>query len=260
MSTPAIAPDDAWQRIYWQAGGGDAFLFYVVHGPLPADFAVSRNQYRCTGLPAGVELMAFSQDAHPEIVDGFREGHLWKQLQQEQPALAAAVAAQGSCIVLRGSVADPEDLGYFRDAIGIVTWLLDQGGVAVYDPLMFRWWSPADWRASVFEPAAPRPRQHVLILVSEDDEGTEWLHTRGLRKFGRPDLSIHRVPANLRTGVVELFERFIEFEAFGGLVDPEELIRMEVLPAGMRCEHRGSLEDPDFNNVHVEILWPDDDA
>jgi hypothetical protein len=32
---------------------------------------------------------------------------------------------------------------------------------------------------------------------------------------------------------------------------------MKSLPTGMRCFHRGNEEDPDFNNRHVEITWPD---
>ncbi len=37
------------------------------------------------------------------------------------------------------------------------------------------------------------PRQHVVILTSEECSGDgrplTWFHTRGMRKFGRPDLS-----------------------------------------------------------------------
>ena len=76
----------------------------------------------------------------------------------------------------------------------LITHFLDHGGVAVYDPQMFEWWSPKKWRERIFSPAGPVPRHHTVILVSEDAPGTEWIHTRGLRKFGRPDLSVHRVP------------------------------------------------------------------
>ena len=29
------------------------------------------------------------------------------------------------------------------------------------------------------------------------------------------------------------------------------------LPDGMHVYHRGSLEDPDFNSVHIEVVWPE---
>jgi len=31
---------------------------------------------------------------------------------------------------------------------------------------------------------------------------------------------------------------------------------MQALPPGMKCFNRGDKDDPDFNNVHVEIDWP----
>jgi hypothetical protein len=30
---------------------------------------------------------------------------------------------------------------------------------------------------------------------------------------------------------------------------------MKRLPKAMICHHQGDLNDPDFNNVHVEIVW-----
>ncbi len=60
--------------------------------------------------------------------------------------------------------------------------------------------------------------------------------------------------------MIDLCERFIEMMAFGAVIAEGQEIRMNSLPAGMRCHHAGDHDDPDFNNVHVEIMWPDDDA
>lgn len=81
-------------------------------------------------------------------------------------------------------------------------------------------------------------------------------HTRGMRKFGRPDLSAHGVSSRHREAIIELFDRFIEFQAFGGIITEGMEIRMGGLPSGMTCRHGGDLDDPDFNNVHVEITPP----
>jgi hypothetical protein len=77
-----------------------------------------------------------------------------------------------------------------------------------------------------------------------------------MRKFGRPDISVHGVVHKHADGVTLLIERFVEFQAFGGVIPEGETIRMQSLPPGGKCRHRGDLEDPDFNNVHVEIEWP----
>lgn len=245
-----------WPRNSYQACDKNIFLFYVVFGANADDLRLSRSKYRCDGVPYGVELLAYGPGQHPEVLDSFREGYLWEDLRTRQPALAKVIAEQTECVVLRGTLPDEASLNYFRNAIGLLTCLLDSGGVAIYDPQSFVWWSHSDWKTKIFEPALPQPSEHVVILVSDEGDGTQWFHTRGLRKFGRPDLSLHGVPVESREAVTDLFNRFICFQAFGGLIAQGQEIRMRTLPDGMVCVHGGNDDDPDFNNVHVEILWP----
>jgi hypothetical protein len=56
--------------------------------------------------------------------------------------------------------------------------------------------------------------------------------------------------------VIDLCERFIELQAFGARIAEGQEVRMKTLPWGMTCHHAGDLDDPDFNNVHVEITPP----
>jgi len=105
-------------------------------------------------------------------------------------------------------------------------------------------------------PAAPVPRRHVVILYSpEEISGRKWFHTRGMRKFGRPDISVHDVKPEYGAGVIDLCNRLIELHADGGVVPEGQEIRMASLPSGAIAHHRGDLDDPDFNNVHIEISW-----
>jgi hypothetical protein len=172
--------------------------------------------------------------------------------------LATDLASQSECLLIRGTVADPEQLNYLRNVVGLISWLLDNGGIAVYDPQMLKWCSRAEWRTAVLDLWSALPRHHVVILASEDENGTEWFHTRGMRKFGRPDLSIHRVRGDQCAAVIDLLNRFIEYQAFGGIIEEGEKIKMESLASGMRCTYRGHVGDPDFNNLHVEIMRPSD--
>ena len=43
---------------------------------------------------------------------------------------------------------------------------------------------------------------------------------------------------------------FKEYRAEGGAVHGLSL------PPGLICHHAGSVYDPDFNNVHIDIDWP----
>ena len=244
---------ESWDRRHYAPGGGDAWLFYVVHGRVDTTAPLFALKYRSEGIPDGLEVMGYGPQSNPEVPGSFREGYLWEQLRSGNPALANAIATQDSCIILTGTFSDPADLNYLRDTVGLITHLLDHGGVAVYDPQMFQWWSPDEWREKIFNPAGPVPRHHVVILVSEDTGSTEWIHTRGLRKFGRPDLSVPGVPESLKDAIIDLCNRFIELQAFGGIIPEGQEIRMRTLPGGLVCRHEGDLDDPDFNNIHVRI-------
>ncbi len=245
-----------WERKHYVAGAAP-FLFYVVFGDINTQAALKRRVYRSEGIPEGLELQSYDADEQPDVLGGFRQGYLWEQLVAENEPLAAEIASARNCLVLQGSPADPTTLDYLRDTIGLLTFFLDQGGCTVYDPQMFQWWGAERWREVIFEPAAPLPKRHTVILVSEEkNSGLSWFHTRGMRKFGRPDISVHNVEPHNRDAVVGLCNRFIEFQAFGGIVEEEQEIEVTSLPAAGRVHHKGHIEDPDFNNVHFEISWP----
>lgn len=130
-------------------------------------------------------------------------------------------------MIVRGSPEDDSTLNYFRNTIGLITYFLDEGCCAVYDPQMFQWWGPELWHKRVFEPAKPMPLSHTVTLYSpeERDPQRKWYHTRGMRKFGRPDISVHNVPSDQEEGVLEMIERFIQLQAMGIVVPVQNPLR-----------------------------------
>lgn len=248
----------SWERSRYESGGGVPFLFFVVFGKVSPNAPLSRSKYRSNGQPEGLELMGYGPPKHPEVPDSFRDGFLWDELKANQPQLAATIGKCEDCMILQGSPVDETSLDYLRDAVGLITYLLDSGGCAVYDPQMFRWWSASDWKKQIFDPASAVPRNHCVILFSEEDNDSslKWYHTRGMRKFGRPDISVHNVPAELEDGVIDMCNRFIEAQAFGLVVKDRQKVKMPSLPEGTEIRLKGDLDDPDFNNVHFEVIWP----
>lgn len=257
-----------WERPYYKPGGGDAFAFYAVFGDFAdAELKASREVYRVRGIPDGITTTRHDR-ARPDQAawfTGFLTGPLGHLLDEESgdTDLAAAVRAAPDCLVITGTVADPPTLDYLRDGIGLVTCALDAGGVGVLDAAGLRWWSPESWRRDIFAPEAPDLLKHADILVSEDatearDERTLWLHTRGMRKFGRPDLSVRGVRQPYLDAVIGLCNRFILLQALGDIVPENQPVRLPGLPEGMFCRHAGSFDDPDFNNVHLRVHWPQD--
>lgn len=246
-----------WPRPYYQPGGGDAYLCYVIFGELEELRLTA--EYRCAGVPEGLNLARFQASEHPEYVQGFRSGYAEQWLREQRSELLPAVQAAAGCTLLSGTVADPGTLDYLRDAVGLVQALLDQGGIALLDPQTFEWWDAHHWRQEIFDAEDRELSRHVTLMLSEDPlaPGRNWWHSRGLRKFGRPDLSVRLAPPEARPQVEELLNRFIGGQIRGYSIPEGQPIRMPGLPEGMVCRHAGHLEDPDFNNVHVEMVWPE---
>jgi hypothetical protein len=57
-----------WERPHLQPGGGDAHLYYKVHGHFDGGLKVSRSQHRCSGVPDGLTLKLYRAEKHPEVL------------------------------------------------------------------------------------------------------------------------------------------------------------------------------------------------
>ena len=103
-----------------------------------------------------------------------------------------------------------------------------------------------------------RPGAELTVIIHSAEERGRgiWVHTRGMRQFGRPDLSVRHVPEAQLGAAARLCNALNKVQVDGGLIDEGQEIRSSGLPAGMTCHHIGDVEDPDFNNLHVEIRWP----
>jgi hypothetical protein len=158
--------------------------------------------------------------------------------------------------LLRGELADYDSMEYLRDTLGVVAGLLDAGGVAVVDPQILEVFAADDWRARYAGDAIAVPRNHVVVLCQEDAGGGAWIKTRGMRKFARPDISIRRVPRAevQRAGAVAA--RLLDLEARGMRFGDGSVVEVDGLPDGMKVTRGGSLDDPEFNNTHLELVWP----
>ena len=243
-----------WERPYFEPSKSEVNIFDVAYGKPPKRWNLSGSDYRVAGIPNGVEISTYGPAVNPETVDMFRSGYLWDRLSEDKPDLASQISQENECLIIRGSLRDPETLNYFRDIVGLIQWLFDNGIHAVYDPHAFLWWATEEWN-EIFQNAEPTPHSHVMIFTSPEDEKI-WLHTRGMRKFGRPDLSVRGCPTDKVSDAGKLINRFIKMQAFGAIIPEGKEIKVEGLPTGMVCNHKGDLEDPDFNNVHIEIEWP----
>lgn len=257
---PGASPP-SWPREFFQPTGAKALVWYQVYGHFSDTIEISRGKYRCNGVPVGIEVGNHARTDREEAWTSFvKQPLLAARLHGELPELAQAVETAPDCTIIRGEVPDSVTLDYLRDVVGLVTWFLDNGAVAVLDPQTLTWYDREKWRSRVFEPNGSVPTHHATILYSEEKDGAGgnlfWFHTRGMRKFARPDLSVRHVPAQYRDAVIDLLNRLVEAQAFGQVIAEGQSITAPSLPPGLTGHHAGNLGDPDFNNTHIEIQWP----
>jgi len=235
-------------------------VWYQIYGHFPDTIAISRSQYRCAGVPLGIEIVNQRRPGRDEIATGFLTRPLFTDsLKHDFPKLASIVESAPECTMLRGEVPDSPNLDYLRDIVGLVTWFFDNGAVAVLDAQTAVWYDGDKWRREIFEPGGMVPNRYAVVVSSEDKIGSNtnvfWLHTRGLRKFARPDLSWHAVPKLNREAAIGLCCQLIETQALGAVIADGQRLMLRSLTNAVTCHNAGSLDDAEFNNMHVEIGW-----
>jgi hypothetical protein len=245
-----------WLRPNFVANAGEPFLLFAAFGALDLAVPIDRAKYRAAGVPKACELLLYERQRQPTSFQHLWQSHAWGLAAAESSGLAEAANAAPQFAILRGHIKNSETLDYLRDVVGIVQYLCDRGASTVFDPQAFQFWSAADWKDRLFAPAAPVPHEHVIILETPDDGAdTAWIHTQGLRKFGRPDLSVRAVGSAQRERIVELFNHLVEHLAGGGTILDGERVTFAGLPPGGVFQVDTWLDHPEFHNAHVELVW-----
>src|SRR4051794_33549888 len=133
-----------WSRPCWQPTGRPASLFYVVPGRLAAaGLQLSRSRHH---IPPGLQVSAHKRSDNPAWLDGFfGKPGLGSDLGKVFGPRADKLRAVRRCVIAKGEFPDPSDLAYLRDSLGIVSAVLDQGGLGVLDLFAIRWWSKEEW-------------------------------------------------------------------------------------------------------------------
>lgn len=252
-----VTPAVSWPRPYWQPGEEEAVLQFYVFGKFEPELLIPSPRYGSPGLPEGVEIQRF-QNAVLRQWEGYPlNGALGQLIREDTPAAYEGARIAPEVLVVRGVLKDADTLDYLRDTLGVLAGMLDVGGTAILDPQILTLFDADHWRRHYLVKDGAPPRNHVLILRSgEEAADRSWIHTRGMRKFGRPDLSLHNVPEGDidRAGV--LCERLVELLSLGANFAAGQELEVDGLAEGLVAQPGGSLDDPDFNNTHIAFHWP----
>jgi hypothetical protein len=223
----------AWPRGHYRGAGGRPRLWYKVHGTF--------DEVPALALPDGIELFRYDRDDAPAVLAFGVDGPLAASLGDS--GVAAPVLAAPHALVVGGELDDAPSLDYLRAVAVAIARLLDGGGVAVLDRGLERWWSPDAWRALADDDT---PLAHTALVIEDDGAGRTY-RTRGLEKFGRPDVVVRAVAPEHQAGAVAACARLAHLLADGAILARGKPVRLAGLPAGLRC-----FPDAD----HVELRRP----
>jgi hypothetical protein len=187
-----------WSRPFWKPTGRPASLFYFIPGEPPqGGLQLSRSRHHVEGFPDGLDVSSHKRSDAPDWFAGFfaRPG-LGFELDEVFGDQASKVRGAETGMVVRGEFPDPPDLDYLRDSVGVISALLDQGGLGVLDMFACRWWSAEEWAARFVDRSGFVLKDFIQIITSDDEQLHPgiWVHTRGMRKFSRPELQIKHIP------------------------------------------------------------------
>ena len=127
------------------------------------------------------------------------------------------------CVVLRATIANPESNDYIETLVHLADAFRELLQGVVWDVRMERIFGFEEWRERVMEEPFS-VLNHVSLRKTPGAGGTVHVATRGLLKFGAPDLEIFGVPAEQVNDVSAALLDVAEHVAQGELIEPGESV------------------------------------
>jgi len=257
-----------WSRPHYRPSPASRpALFYLVFGEAPAsdELNISRVRHHVDAIEPEVQVSRHPRDADPAWFDGW----LSSAIGTEIPLVfgrdrAPAVYDAKHVTAVRGVFEDPESLAYLRNTIGVVSAVAEASdAVAILDAHALAWWRPQDWRRQLVETSEFRVEEQVSIAVTDDPRFRPgiWTHTRGMRKFGRPELQIKHLPGayDVNNPAIRnsgtLINGLANYLAGGAVIEDGQTMRLESFDSTIVF-----FESPDasetarhFNNAVLEV-------
>lgn len=97
-------------------------------------------------------------------------------------------------------------------------------------------------------------QNHVVILISEEN-GKYWLHTRGMAKFGRPDISIANVCEEEIEDSKQVIGQMIYYGGQG--VFFQDNVKLHIHNGKsyvVNAEFIDDFDNVDFNNAYYKVM------
>ena len=184
---------ELWKRTAYAPGGGPGRVFLVLFSeqdapPIPA-ISRARHGVSSTEPMKHLETAVVGADQAPDWIRGWTEGALRNLADRALGDDALRLPGARSCVRIYGDVPDPADLAHLQLAWGLAKAFLESGCFAVLDAHQARWFPGKEVLGWAPERAFDIGREVSVVFETDASPGYgHVVHTRGLAKFGRPDL------------------------------------------------------------------------
>jgi hypothetical protein len=250
--------------------------------------AWQRPAFRATGRRAMVMLLAFADDnasgAAPELrlagsvpktaptdaleirllryadssgwIDGWRTG-AFRNIASQQMGDLASLDAASCCYSIRIEVDDPTDLAYLQLAWAVAASLARAGSCAVLDVYAATWRSGA--AVASLSPDRPFTVQREVSVIHETEPTAQFgypVHTRGMIKFGRPDL-IAGVSADRIEETGRILNHLARMLAEGDMLVPGQRLRFDGRRTVLVTPYTPDATTPEVNLANDGLLLVD---
>lgn len=245
----------SYERPYYEDINYRPLLYYVIFGVSDEELNVSRERHKVDAFPDGLNFTMCKKAENSEYMSALLGGELGKILAERNHSLYETAYKANQWAVIQGEIEQDQDLNYMRNVIGFVQALVETGAVAVLDLLTFTLFTPEEWTENIFALDFD-PYAHVVILESVMEDGSVWLHTRGLGKFGRPDISLENVDNNEIEQAVRVVNQLLYYSVLGAFFSRPTKVHTHTGQAYIvNAKFHDDFDNPDFNNAFYQISW-----
>jgi hypothetical protein len=228
--TEVSIPD--WPRPHHKPSASKASLFYLVFGEPPAHLNVKRAIHHVDELPPQLQVSIHGRGDDAAWFDGWLSAPVGAEIPLVFGDDAQQVYRADKVAAVRAEFNDPASLAYLRNTVGVVGAIAEAGAVAIFDVAALTWWRPAEWRRRFVERSAFHIGDHIFTAVAQEPGGLS-MQTRGMGKFGRPELLVRHLPGprDLDGPVVRdaasVLDGLANYLARGGVVDPGQTMHLD---------------------------------
>jgi hypothetical protein len=182
-----------WSRPFFEPQGGVSSVAFFVFAERPLDLGLPVRRAR-HGLPAEFDFATLDIRQHlrseaPDWFDGFFTREMRAFAESDLGEATARFDEMKAAYSVRSSIEEPLDLGYLQGCWGAAAWLCECGGALLHDAAPIRWHRAEDVLG--LDPLREFELEREVTVVFETDFTPGFgnvTHTRGLAKFGRPDV------------------------------------------------------------------------